>query len=224
MDGNEKHITQKSDSFGTAVFLILSGGFQDAYTYICRDGVFANAQTGNIVLLSRAVFGGNIHSVIKYLVPLLSFILGTLAAKFLHARLKNAKKLHWRQTVLLLESLLLFTVAVIPQTLNPLANAVVSFVCAMQLQTFRKILGHTYASTMCIGNMRSGTEALFDFLSTKDKSSLKKSATYFGVVLIFAVGAGAGCAFTALLGNRAILFSCVLLLMGFFTMFAKPQK
>ena len=42
---------QMSDSFRTALFIVLSGGFQDAYTYRCRDAVFANAQTGNIVLM-----------------------------------------------------------------------------------------------------------------------------------------------------------------------------
>ena len=42
---------QMSDSFRAAVFIILSGGFQDAYTYFCRGEVFANAQTGNIVFL-----------------------------------------------------------------------------------------------------------------------------------------------------------------------------
>ncbi len=41
-----------SDSMLTAFFIILSGGLQDAYTYCCRGKVFANAQTGNIVLLS----------------------------------------------------------------------------------------------------------------------------------------------------------------------------
>ena len=50
---------QMSDSFRAAVFIILSGGFQDAYTYTCRGEVFANAQTGNIVLLSTALFGGH---------------------------------------------------------------------------------------------------------------------------------------------------------------------
>ena len=44
-----------SDTFHAAVFVTLSGGFQDAYTYICRGKVFANAQTGNIVLLSAAL-------------------------------------------------------------------------------------------------------------------------------------------------------------------------
>ncbi len=31
-----------------------------------------------------------------------------------------------------------------------MANALVSFACAMQVQTFRKVRGHAYASTMCI--------------------------------------------------------------------------
>ena len=43
---------QMSESLVTAAFLSVSGGLQDAYTYISRGKVFANAQTGNIVLLS----------------------------------------------------------------------------------------------------------------------------------------------------------------------------
>ena len=35
------------------VVLTLAGGFQDAYSYNCRGQVFANAQTGNIVLLGQ---------------------------------------------------------------------------------------------------------------------------------------------------------------------------
>ena len=41
-----------SEAFLTAAFLSISGGLQDAYTYLARGYVFANAQTGNIVLLS----------------------------------------------------------------------------------------------------------------------------------------------------------------------------
>ena len=43
---------QMSEAFSTMVFLTLSGGLQDAYTYCIRGQVFANAQTGNIVLMS----------------------------------------------------------------------------------------------------------------------------------------------------------------------------
>ena len=44
---------QMSESFVVGILLCLCGGFQDAYTYVCRDKVFANAQTGNIVLLGN---------------------------------------------------------------------------------------------------------------------------------------------------------------------------
>ena len=50
------HHGQMSESLLTASFIILSGGLQDAYTYLCRGKVFANAQTGNIVLCSAYLF------------------------------------------------------------------------------------------------------------------------------------------------------------------------
>ena len=39
---------QMSEAFITALFLSVSGGLQDVYTYLYRGKVFANAQTGNI--------------------------------------------------------------------------------------------------------------------------------------------------------------------------------
>ena len=76
-----KHHGQMSESFLTAVFLSLSGGLQDAYTYLFRGKVFANAQTGNIVLLSSNIMDGQWDRVLHYLVPLCAFALGVLVAK-----------------------------------------------------------------------------------------------------------------------------------------------
>lgn len=176
---------QMSDSFRAAVFIILSGGFQDAYTYTCRGEVFANAQTGNIVLLSTALYGREWQTVLKYLVPVLSFLVGTAVAEFIHIKLKCYEKLHWRQIILLLEILLLFSVGFLPAKVEPLANAFVSFVCALQVQTFHKVRGHAYASTMCIGNMRAGTEALCAYFRVRDKEILKKSNNLFRRYICF---------------------------------------
>ena len=38
--------THSAESFRVAALLSVTGGFLDAYTYVARDGVFANAQTG----------------------------------------------------------------------------------------------------------------------------------------------------------------------------------
>ena len=156
---------QMSESMLTAAFIILSGGLQDAYTYLCRGKVFANAQTGNIVLMSTHLFAGDWAGVFRYFVPLISFMAGIFVAECVHRRYKCMEKVHWRQLIILAEIVLLFFVGFLPQEVNTFANALVSFVCAMQVQTFRKVRGHAYASTMCIGNMRSGTEALCVYFS-----------------------------------------------------------
>lgn len=212
-----------SEMLRTAIFIILSGGFQDAYTFIARGKVFANAQTGNIVLMSAALFRGEWLTALKYLIPLASFFVGVLAAEAVHFRYKKNEKLHWRQIILLAEIVLLFSVAFIPNTADAAANAIVSFVCALQVQTFHKVNGHIYASTMCIGNMRSGAESLFAFFRTREKAALKKAFTYFGIIAIFAVGAGAGAIVTSAVGNKAVWVCCALLAAGFLAMFTRKK-
>ena len=214
---------QMSDTFQTALFIILSGGFQDAYTYCCRGEVFANAQTGNIVLLSTALYGREWQTVLKYLIPIVSFLVGTAAAELIHMRFKEYEKIHWRQIILFIEILLLLIVGFLMQDQNPLANALVSLVCAMQVQTFHKVRGHAYASTMCIGNMRSGVEALCAYFHIHDKAILKKALTYFGVIAVFAVGAGIGTFITKMIGIKAIWACCFLLFISFGMMF-KAEK
>lgn len=215
---------QMSDSFRAAICIILSGGFQDAYTYTCRGEVFANAQTGNIVLLSTALFRQEWQTVLKYLIPVISFLIGTAVAECIHLRFKSYEKIHWRQIILLCEILLLLAVGFLPHSLDPLANALVSFVCAMQVQTFHKVRGHAYASTMCIGNLRAGTEALCAYFRVRNKEILRKALTYFGVILVFGVGAGLGSILTVALGNRAIWLCCILLSVSFFMMFVHEKK
>lgn len=215
---------QMSESLLTASFIILSGGLQDAYTYLCRGKVFANAQTGNIVLFSTYLFKGDwLHSR-RYLVPVLAFMLGIFVAECFHRHYKYVEKVHWRQIIILAEIVLLFLVGFLPQEVNTIANAIVSFVCAMQVQTFRKVRGHAYASTMCIGNMRSGTEALCVYFHTRDREVLQKAMTYFGVIGLFAVGAGLGAVLTSVFAEQGIWVSCVLLTISFLIMFIREEE
>lgn len=218
-----KHRGQMSESFLTAVFLSLSGGLQDAYTYLFRGKVFANAQTGNIVLLSSNLMDGNWERVLHYLVPLCAFALGVLTAEKMQERFREMRTLHWRQLVVLGEGLLLFLVGFLPQEQNLLANAIVSFACAMQVQAFRKVHGYPFASTMCIGNLRSGMDALVAFGHTHDKNALWKSLQYFAIIFIFALGAGIGTQCVGIFGERTIWLSCALLLVSLCFMFIKED-
>ncbi len=197
--------------------LTLSGGLQDAYTYLRRGKVFANAQTGNIVLLGQSLFDGDWGRAARYLLPVLAFALGVAAAEAIRAR-----RPRWQRRVLLWEILLLFLVGFIPHSLDQLANALVSFSCAMQVQAFRKVEGFVFASTMCIGNLRSGMESLCAFLRTGDHQERRKARLYFFLIFLFALGAEAGSLAAELLDLPAIWLSCVLLAVGFWPM-SRPE-
>ena len=112
------HHGQMSESFLTAVFLSLSGGLQDAYTYLFRGKVFANAQTGNIVLLSAHIMDGQWGMVLHYFIPLCAFAFGVLVAERMRERFRSMQRLHWRQLVVLGEMLLLLIVGFLPESCN----------------------------------------------------------------------------------------------------------
>ena len=86
----EKTMRQPSDTFAVAALLALAGGFLDAYTYLCRGGVFANAQTGNMVLLALRAAEGRWQEAAAYLAPILAFALGVLAAELLRRKVEKA--------------------------------------------------------------------------------------------------------------------------------------
>ena len=195
----------------------------DAYSYMCRGEVFANAQTGNIVLLAQNLIDRNWSVALRYFSPLLFFALGVAAAECIHMRYQKAQRIHWRQLVLAIEILLLFAVGFFPNEMDLLANAMVSFACAMQVQAFRKVNGYAFASTMCIGDLRSGVEAFCIWRKSHEPHAKDRMVRYFGIIFLFALGAGLGSKSAAQLGGRAIWLSCCFLLVSFTLMFIREE-
>lgn len=122
-----------------------------------------------------------------------------------------------------MELAILFIVGLIPDTYNMAATMLVSFTCSMQVQTFRKVNGYGYASTMCIGNLRSGTESLSIYLREKKPEILKKALHYYGIIFVFAIGAGIGGILSLYIGIKAIWVSSILLATVFVMMFIEKM-
>ena len=214
---------QMSESMILGVLLTLAGGFQDAYSYNCRGQVFANAQTGNIVLLGQNIASGNFQNALHYLFPLLAFLAGVYLSEWVRELCKSFQKLHWRQIVLAFEIVMLAIAGLLPQSLNVVSNVLMSFACAMQVDSFRKFRGIPCATTMCIGNMRSGTELLCRYHITKDPELKRKSLHYYFIILVFAIGAAIGAVASQKFGNPAIWIAAGLMLLGFILMFVKEE-
>lgn len=223
-DKRENMPRQMSESLLVGLLLAFSGGLMDAYTYVFRGGVFANAQTGNLILLGINLFDGSFHNALKYLFPVLSFTLGVLLAQGFRLAFQKGGKLHWRHLSLLLEIALLTAVSFLSADNNLLANCMVSFACGVQVQSFRKIRGNHLATTMCIGNLRTATEFLVNAVHEKNLRLFKRACLYYGVIAVFSVGAVCGNALVRAFGQRAILASPVLLLAAFGIMCIRAKQ
>lgn len=212
---------QMSDAFLTGAFLAVVGGFLDAYTYICRGAVFANAQTGNIVLMGIKLAEGNFTGAGHYIIPIIAFIAGILISEAVKEIFRKNSFLHWRQIILAFEIIILVLTAFLPsgRTNNLITNTLVSFVCSLQVQSFRKVNGNSIATTMCTGNLRSGTELLFNFFTTKNRENLSRSLQYFGIILFFILGAAIGAIAANILDIKAVLLAALGLLIVFFILF-----
>lgn len=207
------HLSDKTsplhEKLEIGLLLAIVGGFLDAYSYLCYGGVFANAQTGNMVLLGLAIVDGDFTHFIHYLIPIIAFSLGILITEYLLKYLSGSFYI-W---VLVIEIVLLFIIAFLPNDVSPvIVTAAISFMCSIQIGSFRKICGAPYTSTMCTGNLRSAMGALFVAISAKDRDSLIQSLRYVSIILFFCIGAALGAIFINCWGKISILVCCLLFL------------
>ena len=197
----------KAERLATGLGLAVVGGFLDTYTYFTRGGVFANAQTGNLVLLGISAARGELYRAGQYLIPVLAFALGVVATEGLRAR-RGAGD--WQRTVLLLEAAILTVVGLLPPAFPDFGvNVTVSFLCSMQVNSFRLLEGMPYATTMCTGNLRSCAYHLGQRLFAGERAGTGKAARYLWVMLAFCAGAALGVPATQWAGGRAV-WLCVL--------------
>jgi uncharacterized membrane protein YoaK (UPF0700 family) len=189
----------------------------DAYSFLGRDKVFANAQTGNLLLLGVNISTGAWQNVPHYLCPILGFAAGCAIAH--EIRLHKGRGMHWRQIVVAIEAILLVAVSLMPGSVNLVANSLTSLACGMQVQAFRKLHGRPFATTMCIGNLRSGTQALVSYVHQRRRRDLRTAFLYYLVILTFVCGAILGNFLLGAFSLHAIMASSLFLLVAFALMF-----
>lgn len=206
------------ERFEIIALLCIAGGFMDAYTYLVRDKVFANAQTGNIILLVFGLCEGRFFDALKYLVPIALFAAGVVVSEFIISReRKNGAKLANYVALLVIEAVVLAGAAFIPvnEEWNLFANALVSFVASVQYAAFRKIENIPAATSFCTGNLRSATQYLYRGVAAKDKAAAFTSLKFWAMIAFFALGVAAGFFAVQALGALSLLCcSLYLLLLG----------
>lgn len=178
------------------------GGYLDAYTFVGHDGVFANAQTGNVVLLAIGAVRGQFLDSLRHLPPLVSFVLGLAVAESLARPWARTALRRPTRVVLGVEALVLVVCAtgVLP---SPVVTVAVAFVAALQVSTFKKVGDVPYNATVTTGNLRSFVAEFAGWWSERRPGAGRRTAVLGGIVVAFASGAAVGTGLTLLWADGA---------------------
>jgi uncharacterized membrane protein YoaK (UPF0700 family) len=194
-----------------AVPLIAANGFLDAYTYLAHDGVFATAQTGNIVLLAIGLIRPAVAAPLPHLWPILAFIAGIVAARSLNGPVPPEGRHRSRRWVLVVEVVVLVIIAIFSSTLPLwLIVSAISFFSALQLAVFRKVADIAWVTIAMTGNLMRTTEDVHAAV-TGDRDSRGPALARLALAAAFIVGVGVGAVTTAHLGGHAAFIPAALI-------------
>lgn len=202
------------DTIVIGVCLSIVGGFLDVYSYLLKGKVFANAQTGNVVMLCILAAQNQLANSCRYIIPIIAFALGI----FISAFFKNSayvRSYTWMMTVLLFEMLIIPTIGFIGGSVpHIIVNSVISFISALQVANFSKVDGNPIATTMITGNLKSSMLNLAEYCAVKDRIYLYSFFKYIIIIASFGIGVAFGCITIQRYAERAILFCEVFIIIA----------
>ena len=205
---------QRLSSVGESAALAGVGGALDAFTYLGHGHVFANAMTGNVVLLGLNAVQGEWRQALHHLLPIFSFVLGITTAKAIDLRLVSGRIRNPDLAVLNLEIAVFAVLGCLPASAPDLLITMsVAFAASLQTASFRTVEGRSYNSTFTTGNLRTLSEDAFVWLAGKRAAALRRPAQVFAIICgTFLLGILVGGLITPFLYNRTLWPVCAVLL------------
>ena len=174
-------IRTRNETLLVGVLLTVVGGFLDAYTFV-GHAVFANAQTGNVVLFGVETASRHWHAALLRLVPIAAFVIGVVAAEVLgRSRLRGRVRRPLR-VALGAEIVILAAVASLPDNAPTLVVTVpVAFAASIQWSIFPSTL-------LASGILKGMGVSAFQWIVDRDLTAKWQAVRFDAVVGAFVVG------------------------------------
>lgn len=186
------------------MLLAVVGGFLDAYTFV-RHNVFANLQSGNVVLFCVEATARHWHRAILLLLPIVAFSIGVLLVEVLGLPRMEPRVRRPLRLVLTIQIALLTAIAALPDDApEQVTTVTVAFVAALQFSTFTTLRGAPYTTLAESGNLQKGIVAARTWLSAREPAAKRRAGQYATIIAAFAVGAVTGAILTRLVGAPAV--------------------
>jgi uncharacterized membrane protein YoaK (UPF0700 family) len=197
-----------------ACLFAAAGGYMDAFSYIAHGHVFANSQTGNVVLFAVNATAGMWGQALRHLPPIGAFILGVAAAHLLgigaQARSTGAMLSCQAIEIAVLSCLTLFDRHLPEASIVP----IIAFTAALQHTSFDALGPWTFNSAMTTGNIRNMATGFVLWMQGRNVAANRGKAIVAGLICIsFLFGALFGGTYTRA-HSRFQLAPCVALVMA----------
>jgi uncharacterized membrane protein YoaK (UPF0700 family) len=198
-------------SLRLGVLLSLTGGFLDAFTFLNHGGVFATAQTGNIVLIGVQAATGQWSAALRHVPALLAFVAGVATAEtMLHPRVTPLVR-RPRRAALIAELVVLSCVGTLSREMGSTAIVVlVAYVAAMQNATFGTLRRWSVNTVIATGNLSTATRAAYRALVLGEAGAAEQARLFGTICLTFLAGAVLGAFATHRLGDSAAWLAAAL--------------
>ena len=194
--------------------LIMAGGMMGAYTYNLRGGVFCNAQTANVVLMSLAFGRGQWTQGFYYLIPIFAYLAGTAVSEALPSGIRHRSFLRWDTYLIGFELLVLFAIGWIPlRWPAQIVQVTINFICSMQYNTFRQAEGIPMATTFVTNHIRQAGIWSVKALRGMEPGAGRRAGKHYAMVAVFLLGGVVLTLSCGALGAKAIWLA--LLPLGF---------
>ena len=161
-------------------------------------------QSGNVIATAYHLALGNWQQVFNFSIPILFFALGQF---FTYAARKwfLKKGLYWHfSSSLIMTFLVLLAVLVTPLVSHHLTMAILAFVASIQVETFRKLHGASYANVMMTGNVKNAAYLWFMGIMEKDRDLQKKGKNILYIIISFMIGVSISTRLSLIFGEHAL--------------------
>lgn len=194
---------QRFEGLRIAILTTFISGFINAYTFNTQGGVFAGAQTGNVLGMMIQLTKGHYGLGMTYLLPIVFFVLGQFFAYL--GRQKTKDYYDWPHLAIhLLVALMVITAVISPFVSRYLTIALLAFFSSLQLDAFPTVRGTIYANVMMTGNVKNA--AAFWIRGVMEKDTETKRQAYYTMIALFSfmVGVGLSTAITQYLAEYSL--------------------
>lgn len=199
---SSEHGAQRLSALTASALATAAGGAIDAWVFLAH-GVFATAQSGNVVLFGIALAGGHLSRATTHLPSFLAFLAGLLASRWSGELIKRSGG-NSRNIRLGAECLMLVTLGLVATRLpGRIVTACVGFIAAVQITSLSRIGSWSFNTGMMTGNLRSSATALVK-ATTGSREEWPHAGAMIVLCVAFAVGVTLGAWLTPRIGPATL--------------------